>query len=187
VVENQFIHDASLEMENSWAMEICKAPTLGSEGKDLIDKHGSFTLDLPQEPCLHHVSPESAMHSAQSTHQDYNRLMVLLCKKFRRMVVDAYVHHKYCRFHECFSASEGPKRRTRGGGSEWELIKILFKNLAYAPDFTRAPPQASLAKSTYPLECYWTYEQDPTNSHLTHAAETNTTRLLAAQTGQADS
>jgi hypothetical protein len=26
-------HDASLEMENSWAMEIYKAPTLGSEGK----------------------------------------------------------------------------------------------------------------------------------------------------------
>jgi hypothetical protein len=32
--------------------------------------------------------------------------------------------------------------------SEWELIKILFKNSAYEPDFTRAPPQASLAKST---------------------------------------
>jgi hypothetical protein len=25
---------------------------------------------------------------------------------------------------------EGPKRRTRGGGSEWEPIKILFKNSA---------------------------------------------------------
>jgi hypothetical protein len=45
---------------------------------------------------------------------------------------------------------EGPKRRTRegGGGSEWEPIKILFKNSAYEPKFTRAPPQASLAKST---------------------------------------
>jgi hypothetical protein len=51
---------------------------------------------------------------------------------------------------------ERPKRRTREGGSEWELIKILFKNSAYEPDFTRAPPQASLAKSTQPLECYWT-------------------------------
>jgi hypothetical protein len=76
-----FIHDASLEMENSWAMEIYKAPTLGSKRKDLIDKHGSFTLDIPQEPCLHHVSLESSTLSAQSTHQDYNRLMVLLCKK----------------------------------------------------------------------------------------------------------
>jgi hypothetical protein len=39
-------------------------------------------------------------------------------------------------------------------GSEWETIKILFKNSAYEPDFTRAPPQASLAKSTQPLKCY---------------------------------
>jgi hypothetical protein len=44
--------------------------------------------------------------------------------------------------------SEGPKWRTRGGGSEWEPIKILFKNSAYELDFTRAPPQASLAKFT---------------------------------------
>jgi hypothetical protein len=51
-------YDASLEMENPWAMEIYKVPTPGSEGKDSINKHGSFTLDLPQEPCLHHVSPE---------------------------------------------------------------------------------------------------------------------------------
>jgi hypothetical protein len=43
---------------------------------------------------------------------------------------------------------EGPKRRTREGGSEWEPIKILFKNSAYEPKFTRAPPQASLAKFT---------------------------------------
>jgi hypothetical protein len=51
--------------------------------------------------------------------------------------------------------TEGPKRRTRGG-SEWEPIKILFKNSAYESDFTRKPSHASLAKSTQPLECYWT-------------------------------
>jgi hypothetical protein len=77
-----FIHDASLEMENSWAMKIYKAPTLGSKGKDLIGKHGSVTLDLPQEPCLHHISRESATLSAQSTHQDYSRLTIIPCKKF---------------------------------------------------------------------------------------------------------
>jgi hypothetical protein len=91
-------------MENSWAMDVFKAPTLGSAGKDLINKNGSFTLDLSQEPCLHHVSLESATLSTQSTHQNYNHLMVLLCKKFRRMVVDAYVHHKYCRSRECIVA-----------------------------------------------------------------------------------
>jgi hypothetical protein len=45
--------------------------------------------------------------------------------------------------------TEGPKRRTREGeGSEWEPVKILFKNSAYEPDFTRAPLQTSLAKFT---------------------------------------
>jgi hypothetical protein len=44
--------------------------------------------------------------------------------------------------------AEGPKRRTREGGSEWESIKIIFKNSAYEPNFIRAPPQASLAKFT---------------------------------------
>jgi hypothetical protein len=43
---------------------------------------------------------------------------------------------------------EGLKRRTREGGSEWVPIKILFKNSAYELNFTRAPPQASLAKFT---------------------------------------
>jgi hypothetical protein len=33
-------------------------------------------------------------------------------------------------------------------GSEWEPIKILFKNSDYEPDFARAPPQDSLAKPT---------------------------------------
>jgi hypothetical protein len=82
-------------------MEIYKAPTLGSKGNDLINKHGTFTIDLPQEPCLHHVSPESATLSAQSTHKDYNHLMVLPCKNFRRTVVDAYVYHKHCKFRIC--------------------------------------------------------------------------------------
>jgi hypothetical protein len=44
--------------------------------------------------------------------------------------------------------AEGPKWRTREGGSEWEPIKIIFKSSAYEPEFTRAPPQASLAKFT---------------------------------------
>jgi hypothetical protein len=50
-------------------------------------------------------------------------------------------------FFDCWN-SEGPKRRTREGGSEWEPIKILFKNSAYEPKCTRAPPQACLAKFT---------------------------------------
>jgi hypothetical protein len=79
---------------------------------------------------------------------------------------------------------EGTKRRTREG-DEWEPIKIIFKNSAYEPDFTCAPPQPSLAKPTQLLKCYWSLEQHTTNNHTTHAAETHTTRLLTPKTGQA--
>ena len=40
-------HNASLEIENQWAMESCEAPTLESEEKDSTNEHGSFTFDIP--------------------------------------------------------------------------------------------------------------------------------------------
>jgi hypothetical protein len=95
------LHDESPQMENSWAMEIYESPTLESKGKDSTDEHGSFILDTPHEPCLHQAFPESAMLRALGMHKDYNCLMVLSCKMFRRMIIDAYVYHKHCRFHVC--------------------------------------------------------------------------------------
>jgi hypothetical protein len=77
---------------------------LWSPKERIIYEHGSFILDTPHEPCLHHANPESAMLGALGTHEGYNRLMVLSCKKFRRMVVDAYFYHKHCRFCVCTMA-----------------------------------------------------------------------------------
>jgi hypothetical protein len=84
-------HDESLKMENPWAMEFCEAPTLESEGKDSIDEHGSFILELPQEPCSFKASPELGMLCAPSMHEDCNHLKVLSYKVFRRLVVNAFV------------------------------------------------------------------------------------------------
>ena len=61
-------HDGSLEMENTWAMEFDEAPTLESKVKDSLDKHGSFTPEIPQEPCSFNASPESGMLSTSHTH-----------------------------------------------------------------------------------------------------------------------
>jgi hypothetical protein len=85
-------------------MEFCETPTLESEGKDSIDEHGSFILEIPQEPCSLNASLESAMLCAPSTYEDYNHLKVLSCKRFRRLVVDVYVYHKHCKFHGCTMA-----------------------------------------------------------------------------------
>jgi hypothetical protein len=59
-------HYESLEMENPWAIEFSEAPTLGFEGKDSTDEHGSFILKIPQEPCSFNVSPKSGMLCALS-------------------------------------------------------------------------------------------------------------------------
>ena len=40
-------NDESLEMENPWAMKFDEAPTLESKVKDSLDKHGSFTPEIP--------------------------------------------------------------------------------------------------------------------------------------------
>ena len=66
---NMTLHDASLEMENQWAMEFYEAPTLEYKEKDSLDEHGSFILEIPQEPCSFSASPESGMLSASRTHE----------------------------------------------------------------------------------------------------------------------
>ena len=97
-------HDESLEMENPWTMEFDEAPTLESKENNSLDEHGSFILEIPQEPCSFNASPESGTLCAPSTHEDYNRLKVLSRRTYRRLVVDAYVYRKHCRFCECFAS-----------------------------------------------------------------------------------
>ena len=97
-------HDKSLEMEKSWAKEFCEAPTLESKEKDSINEHESFTLEMPQKLCSFNATPESDTVCAPCTDEDYNHLMVLFCKIFRRLVVDVYVYRKHCRFRGCIVA-----------------------------------------------------------------------------------
>ena len=82
-------------------MESDGALTLESKQKGSLDEHGSFILEVPQEPCSLNASPESGMLCAPSIREDYNCLKVLSCKTFRRPVVDAYVYRKHCRFRGC--------------------------------------------------------------------------------------
>ena len=82
-------------------MEFCEALTLESNEKDSSNEQGNFTFDIPRKPCSFNTAPESGMLSAPCTHEDYNHLMVLICKTFRRLVVDAYVYRKHCKFRGC--------------------------------------------------------------------------------------
>ena len=39
--------------------------------------------------------------SAICFHEDHNHLLILVSKLFKRMVVDAFVYHKYYKSHSC--------------------------------------------------------------------------------------
>jgi len=82
-------------------MEFDEAPTLESNEKDSLDEHGSFTIEIPQEPCSFNASPESGMLSASRTHEKSNHSKVFSYKIFRRVVVDAFVYRKHCKFCGC--------------------------------------------------------------------------------------
>ena len=100
-VTTMIFHNASLEIEKQWVTEFCEALTLESNEKDSSHEHGNFTLDITHKPCSFNATPESSMLSAPCTHEDYNHLIVLFCKIFRRLVVDVYVYRKHCRFRGC--------------------------------------------------------------------------------------
>ena len=78
-------HDESLEMENQWAMKLCKVPTLETNEKDSTNEHGSFTFDIPRKPCSFNATPESGMLSAPCTHEDYNQLKVLFLQNLQKV------------------------------------------------------------------------------------------------------
>ena len=91
-------HDKSLDIKNRRATECYEAPTLESGEKDSTNEHGTVIFEIP---CSFNATPESDMLSAPCTCEDYNHLMVLFCKTFRRLVVDVYVYRKHCRFRGC--------------------------------------------------------------------------------------
>ena len=95
-------HDEPLEMENQWTMEFFEAPTLEYEEKDFVDKHGCFILESPS-PCSYNTLLESATFYSTNASEGYNHLKALSTKTLRRMVVDAYVYHKHCKFPDALS------------------------------------------------------------------------------------
>ena len=72
------------------------------EKEDDIDEHGSYLMKTSLNPCSHENSPELISLSNIATHKIFNPLVLPVRKDFERVVVDAYVSHKYCksRWHE---------------------------------------------------------------------------------------
>ena len=96
--------DEILEKENCWAIGLFEQLTLETGEKDSTNGHESFFLEQPQDTCSSNKTLELIAPSAKSTYEDYNHLKALTSKMFRKMVVHAFVYHKYCKTHSCTSA-----------------------------------------------------------------------------------
>ena len=72
--------------------------TLELEKEDGINEHGSHFMNTSSNLCSYEKSPESIGLST-TTHEIFNPLILPVHKDFERVVVDAYVYHKYCKSH----------------------------------------------------------------------------------------
>jgi hypothetical protein len=92
---------SSRPKENLWAMDKLEAPTLELKRNDSTNEHESFSFESPCVLCSVLESLELIMLSATCFYEDPNLLLILVCKLFKRMVMDAFIYHKYCKSHCC--------------------------------------------------------------------------------------
>ena len=80
-------------------MDIHGEYSLEFKKKDYIIEHGSHFINTSSNQCSHKKPPESFGVSNIATHKIFNPLILPVHKDFERVVVDAYVYHKYCKSH----------------------------------------------------------------------------------------
>ena len=93
-------HDEPLAIENRWVKESSEALPMECEEKDSINEHGSFIIET-SPPCSFSTPPESGPRCTMNAFVTRNLLKSLSSKMFGRMVVDAFVYHRHCKFHGC--------------------------------------------------------------------------------------
>jgi hypothetical protein len=82
------------------SIDIHEESPLELEKEDcIIDEHGSYIMNTSSNPCSHEKSPKSIGLSNIANREIFNPLMLPVHKYFERVVVDAYVYHKYYRSH----------------------------------------------------------------------------------------
>ena len=90
-------------------IDIHEETPLELEKEDNINEHGSYFMNTSSNPCSHKKSPKLIGLSNIATHEIFNPLILLVHKDFERVVVDAYVYHKYCRS-RCVNLEIGTQR-----------------------------------------------------------------------------
>jgi hypothetical protein len=90
-------------------IDIHEETPLELEKEDNINEHGSYFMNTSSNPCSHEKSPESIGLTNIATHEVFNPLILFVPKIFERVVVDAYVYHKYCKS-RCVNLKIGTQR-----------------------------------------------------------------------------
>ena len=91
------------------SIDIHEETTLESKKEDDIDEHESYYMCTSLNPCSHEKSPELIGLSNIATPEIFIPLILPIYKNFKRVVVDAYVYHKYCIYH-CVNLEIGTQR-----------------------------------------------------------------------------
>ena len=68
------------------------------ETKDFINEHGSYFQTIPSNPRLYEKSPK-LIYNSTITSKSYNPFLLPIHKILEKVVVDAFVYHKLCKFH----------------------------------------------------------------------------------------
>ena len=75
------------------------------EMEDFFDEHGSYFLTIPSIPCSYEKFPKFICSSA-ITDKIYNPFLLPVNKNIERVIVDAFVYHKFCKFHSVMSFTD---------------------------------------------------------------------------------
>ena len=78
-------------------IDIHEESPLELEEEDDMNEHGSYFMNTSSNPCSHEKSPKPIGLFNITTHEILSPLVLLVHKNFERVVVDAYVYHKYCK------------------------------------------------------------------------------------------
>ena len=78
-------------------LDIHEESPLELEREDYINEHGSYFINTSSNPSSYEKFSESIGLSNIATHEIFNPLILSVHKNFKRVVVDAFVYHKYCK------------------------------------------------------------------------------------------
>jgi hypothetical protein len=82
-------------------MDIPAASSLDTKEMNSIDKHESFSFETLHVSCSLLESLEFVRLKTMCPYEDINLLLILVHKLFRRIVVDAFIYHKFCKYCNC--------------------------------------------------------------------------------------